>query len=150
MGSGGVGGFFGAKLVKGGKADVHFIARGAHLAAMREHGLAIESTDPAQCIHLPKVSVTDDPKTIGPVDLVMFAVKLWDTEAVARSLRPVIGPQTGVISFQNGVTKDDMLRPIVGEKALMGGVAYVGTAISRPGVIAPTGPLNRLGFGGFD
>jgi 2-dehydropantoate 2-reductase len=149
MGSGGVGGFFGAKLVKGG-ADVHFIARGSHLAAMREHGLAIESTDPAQCMHLPKVSVTDDPKTIGPVDMVMFAVKLWDTEPVARSLKPIIGPQTGVISFQNGVTKDDMLRPIFGEQALMGGVAYVGTAISRPGVIAQTGPLNRLVFGEFD
>ena len=150
MGSGGVGGFFGAKLVKGGLADVHFIARGAHFAAMRESGLAIESTDPAQCIRLPKVSVTDDPKTIGPVDLVMFAVKLWDTEPVARSLEPIIGPDTGVISFQNGVTKDDLLRPIVGEKALMGGVAYVGTAISRPGVIAQTGPLNRLVFGEYD
>ena len=80
MGSGGVGGFFGAKLVKGG-ADVHFVARGSHLAAMREHGLAIESTDPSQSLHLPKVNVTDDPATIGPVDMVMFAVKLWDTEA---------------------------------------------------------------------
>ncbi len=63
MGSGGVGGFFGAKLAKGG-ADVHFVARGSHLAAMREHGLAIESTDPSQSLHLPKVSVTDDPATI--------------------------------------------------------------------------------------
>ena len=133
MGSGGVGGYFGARLVKGG-ADVHFVARGSHLAAMREHGLAVEGGPEA--IHLPKVNVTDDPKTIGPVDMVMFCVKLWDTEAAARQLIPIMKPDTGVISFQNGVTKDDMLRPIFGDKALIGGVAYVGTSIGRPGVIA--------------
>ena len=150
MGSGGVGGFFGAKLAKGG-ADVHFVARGSHLKAMREQGLAIESTDPSQSLHLPKVSVTDDPATIpGPVDMVMFAVKLWDTESAARQLLPIMGPETGIISFQNGVQKDDMLRPVFGDKALMGGVAYVGTAIGRPGVIAQTGPLNRLVFGEYD
>ena len=147
MGSGGVGGYFGARLVKGG-ADVHFVARGSHLAAMREHGLAVEGGPEA--IHLPKVNVTDDPKTIGPVDMVMFCVKLWDTEAAARQLIPIIRPDTGVISFQNGVTKDDMLRPIFGDKALIGGVAYVGTSIGRPGVIAQTGPLQRLVFGEYD
>lgn len=146
MGSGGVGGFFGGLLVKGG-ADVHFIARGAHLAAMRQDGLAIEGPMP---LHLPKVSVTDDPKTIGRVDLVMFCVKLWDTDAAARQLLPIVGPQTGIISFQNGVQKDDMLRPIFGDTALMGGVTYVGTAISRPGVIAQTGPLQRMVFGEYD
>ena len=146
MGSGGVGGYFGARLVKGG-ADVHFVARGAHLAAMRERGLAVEGPEP---IHLPKVSVTDDPKTIGPVDMVMFCVKLWDTEDAARQLLPIMQPETGLISFQNGVQKDDMLRPIFGEKALMGGVAYVGTSIGRPGVIAQTGPLQRLVFGEYD
>jgi len=147
MGSGGVGGYFGARLVKGG-ADVHFVARGSHLAAMREHGLAVEGGPEA--IHLPKVNVTDDPKTIGPVDMVMFCVKLWDTEAAARQLIPIMQPDTGVISFQNGVTKDDMLRPIFGGNALLGGVAYVGTAIGRPGVIAQTGPLQRLVFGEYD
>ena len=74
----------------------------------------------------------------------MFCVKLWDTESAARSLLAVMGPQTGVISFQNGVQKDDLLRPILGNDSIMGGVAYVGTAISRPGVIAQTGPLQRL------
>jgi 2-dehydropantoate 2-reductase len=147
MGSGGVGGYFGARLAQGG-ADVHFVARGAHLAAMRAHGLAVEGGP--QAIHLPKVNVTDDPRTIGPVDLVMFCVKLWDTESAARSLLPVMGPQTGVISFQNGVQKDDLLRPILGNAAIMGGVAYVGTAISRPGVIAQTGPLQRLVMGEYD
>src|SRR5262245_37169437 len=148
MGSGGVGGYFGARLVKGGGADVHFVARGAHLAAMREHGLAVEGGP--EKIHLPKVNATDDPKTIGPVDMVMFCVKLWDTEAAARQLMPIIKPETGIISFQNGVTKDDMLRPIFGDKALLGGVAYVGTSIGRPGVIAQQGPLQRLVFGEYD
>ena len=115
MGSGGVGGYFGARLAQG-DADVHFLARGAHLAAMRRHGLAVEGGP--QAIHVPKVNVTDDPRTIGPVDLVMFCVKLWDTESAARSLLPVMGPQTGVISFQNGVQKDDLLRPILGNEAI--------------------------------
>jgi 2-dehydropantoate 2-reductase len=147
MGSGGVGGFFGARLLRGG-ADVTFIARGAHLLAMREHGLAIESTD--ESFRLPKVSVTDDPATIGPVDLVLFGVKLWDTEQAARSLLPVMGADTALVSFQNGVQKDDMLRAIVGKTALMGGVAYVGTNIGRPGVIAQKGPMQRLVFGEYD
>jgi 2-dehydropantoate 2-reductase len=147
MGSGGVGGYFGARLVKGG-ADVHFVARGSHLAAMREHGLAVEG-GPEE-IRLPKVNVTDDPRTIGLVDMVMFCVKLWDTEVAARQLMPIMRPETGVISFQNGVTKDDMLRPIFGKEALMGGVAYVGTSIGRPGVIAQQGPLQRLVFGEYD
>jgi 2-dehydropantoate 2-reductase len=147
MGSGGVGGYFGARLVQGG-ADVHFVARGTHLAAMRERGLAIEGGP--QPVHLPKVNVTDDPKTIGPVDAVMFCVKLWDTESAARQLLPLMQPATAVISFQNGVQKDDMLRPIVGKEALLGGVAYVGTTIGRPGVIVQTGSVERLVFGEYD
>lgn len=147
MGSGGVGGYFGARLVQGG-ADVHFIARGTHLAAMRESGLMIEGGP--QPVRLPNVNVTDDPKTIGPVDIVMFCVKLWDTESAAKQMLPILQPTTSVISFQNGVQKDDMLRPIVGDKALLGGVAYVGTSISRPGVIAQTGSVERLVFGEYD
>ena len=79
----------------------------------------------------------------------MLCVKLWDTEAAARQLLPIVTPHTGIVSFQNGVTKDDMLRPIFGEQALLGGVAYVGTAIGRPGVISQTGPLQRLVFGEY-
>jgi 2-dehydropantoate 2-reductase len=105
MGSGGVGGYFGARLAQGG-ADVHFVARGAHLAAMRACGLIIEGGP--QPMHLPKVNVTEDPTTIGPVDMVMFCVKLWDTESAARSLVPIMAPQTGIVSFQNGVQKDDI------------------------------------------
>jgi 2-dehydropantoate 2-reductase len=148
MGSGGVGGLIGARLAHVG-CDVSFIARGAHLAAMRGHGLTLES--PAGNVHLPKVRATDDPGSLsGPFDLVIFAVKLWDTEAAARSILPLIGPDTGVLSLQNGVRKDDILRPIVGEKSLMGGVAYMGTAISRPGVIQHTGTLQRVVFGEYD
>jgi len=147
MGSGGVGGLIGARLAQAG-CDVSFIARGAHLAAMREHGLKLES--PAGNVHLPKVRVTDDPGSLGPVDIVVIAVKLWDTGAAARAIAPLIGPDTGVLSLQNGVRKDEILRPIFGEKALMGGVAYMGTAISRPGVILHTGTLQRVVFGEYD
>jgi 2-dehydropantoate 2-reductase len=147
MGSGGVGGLIGARLAHAG-CDVSFVARGAHLAAMREHGLKLESV--VGTVHLPTVRVTDDPATLGPADLVIFSVKLWDTEAAARQILPLIGPDTGVLSLQNGVKKDDILRPIVGEKALMGGVAYMGTAISRPGVIQHTGTMQRVVFGEYD
>lgn len=147
MGSGGVGGYFGARLAKAGD-DVTFIARGAHLAAMREHGLRIEGG--RNPLHLPKVAVTDDPGTIGAVDVVMFCVKLWDTDAAAKAIRPAIGPDTAVISFQNGVQKDDMLRPIVGADAIVGGIAQVATTISRPGTIVQTGSMERLVFGEFD
>jgi 2-dehydropantoate 2-reductase len=115
---------------------------------MREHGLTLES--PVGNVHLPKPQVTDDPGTLGIVDLVIFSVKLWGTEAAARQILPLIGPETGVISLQNGVKKDDILRPIVGERALMGGVAYMGTAILRPGVIQHTGTMQRVVFGEYD
>jgi len=147
MGSGGVGGLIGARLAQAG-CDVRFIARGAHLAAMREHGLMLESA--LGNVHLPKVQVTDDPASLGPVDLVIFSVKLWDTEAAARAIVPLIGPDTGVLSLQNGVRKDDILRPVVGEKALMGGVAYMATTIARPGVIQHTGTMQRVVFGEYD
>jgi 2-dehydropantoate 2-reductase len=147
MGAGGVGGLIGARLAQAG-ADVSFVARGAHLKAMRENGLKLESQ--VGDVHLPRPRVTDDPASIGPVDLVILAVKLWDTEAAARAMAPLLGPETGVISLQNGVRKDDILRPIVGEQRLMGGVAYMGTAISRPGVIHHTGTMQRVVFGEYD
>ncbi|HSE01229.1 MAG TPA: 2-dehydropantoate 2-reductase [Burkholderiales bacterium] len=146
MGSGGVGGLIGARLAHAG-CDVSFIARGAHLAAMREHGLKLESQ--VENVRLRTVQVTDDPATLGQVDIVIFSVKLWDTDSAARQILPLIGPETGVISLQNGVVKDDILRPIIGEKALMGGVAYMGTAISRPGVIQHTGTMQRVVFGEY-
>lgn len=148
MGSGGVGGFYGGRLAHAG-CDVTFIARGKHLAAMRGHGLTIEN-EAQGSIHLPKVRVTDDPATLGPADLVIIAVKLWDTEAAARAVKPLVGGDTAVLSLQNGVIKDDILRREFGDRAVMGGVAYVGTHVARPGVIRQTGTLQRLVFGEYD
>ena len=148
MGSGGVGGLYGGRLAHTG-CDVTFVARGAHLAAMREHGLLIESEAHGNT-RINPVNVTDDPTAAGTPDLIIFAVKLWDTEAVAKSLLPIVGPNTAVLSLQNGVVKDDILGAIFGEKALMGGVAYVGTHIARPGVINQVGTLQRLVFGEYD
>jgi 2-dehydropantoate 2-reductase len=146
MGSGGLGGFFGARLCAGG-ADVHFIARGAHLDAMREHGLRVEGPSP---LHIAQVHATADPAEVGVVDVVMFCVKLWDTDAALLQIRPLVGADTTVISFQNGVLKDQALRAAFDASRLMGGVGYVATTIDRPGVIRQTGPMQRLLFGEFD
>jgi len=147
IGAGGVGGYFGARLAQGG-CDVGFVARGAHLAALREHGLRVESQ--LGEIHLPKVRVSDDPVALGPADLVFLCVKLWDTETALRDASAILGPETAVISFQNGVQKDDLLRRLVGEKRVIGGVGYIGSKIARPGVISHTGTMQRLVFGEYD
>src|SRR5689334_7089118 len=147
MGAGGVGGYFGAKLAKSG-CEVGFVARGAHLAFMRLNGLRVESQ--LGEISLPEVRASDDPAAFGTPDYVFLCVKLWDTEPAVRALAKVIAPQTAVLSFQNGVQKDDLLRKSLGEKAVMGGVAYIGAEIARPGVIRHTGTMQRLLFGEFD
>jgi 2-dehydropantoate 2-reductase len=147
IGAGGVGGYFGARLAQGG-CDVSFVARGAHLAAMRDHGLRVESQ--LGEIHLPNVRASDDPAALGPADLVFLCVKLWDTEAALQSASPILTPETAIISFQNGVQKDDLLRRIVGEHRVIGGVGYIGSKIGRPGVILHTGTMQRLVFGEYD
>jgi 2-dehydropantoate 2-reductase len=114
---------------------------------MRENGLAVEGPEP---IRLPRVNAVQDPAAIGVVDLVLFAVKLWDTEATLELIRPLVGPDTTVISFQNGVLKDESLRAAYDPSRIMGGVGYVATTIDRPGVIRQTGPMQRLIFGEFD
>ena len=148
LGAGGVGGFYGGRLAKIG-CDVTFIARGAHLDAMRWQGLTIENEAQGD-IHVPTVKVTADPATIGPVDLVIIAVKLWGTAAAAEAIRPLIGPHTAVLSLQNGVIKDDILRHAFGAAAIIGGVAYVATHISRPGVIHQVGTMQRVVVGEYD
>jgi 2-dehydropantoate 2-reductase len=147
VGAGGVGGYFGAKLAKSG-CEVGFVARGAHLAAMRQNGLCVESQLGNLCI--PEVRASDDPAAFGAPDYVLLCVKLWDTEPAVRALAKVVGPQTAVLSLQNGVQKDDLLRKLLGDKAVMGGVAYIGSGIARPGVIRHTGTIQRLLFGEFD
>lgn len=148
MGAGGVGGFYGGRLAHAGY-DISFVARGSHMAAMREGGLTIEN-EPQGDIHVRRVAVTDDPATIGIADLVLIAVKLWDTEAAARAAGPLVGPDTAVISLQNGVIKDDILRRAFGEAAVIGGVGYVAAHISRPGVIRQTGTMQRCILGEYD
>jgi len=146
MGSGGLGGYFGARLALGG-ADVHFIARGQHLEAMRRQGLRVEGPEP---IHVKEVRATDRPAEVGVADYVLVAVKLWDTDPALEQIRPMVGPDTTIISFQNGVLKDQYLRAAFPERQLMGGVGYVATTIESPGVIRQTGPMQRLVFGEFD
>src|SRR3954464_10550243 len=140
MGSGAIGCYYGAMLQNGG-ADVTFIARGATLEALRQNGVQIEGVKP---LHLPKVKAMDDLSTIGKVDMVIFSVKLRDTESAARQMLPLIGPHTGIMSLQNGVTKDDMLAPIVGREHLLGGAAYIGVSVVSPGVIRKAGTMERL------
>lgn len=148
MGSGGVGGLIGARLAHVG-CEVCFIARGEHLQAMRSRGLTIENASQGD-IHVPDVQVSDDPAAFGTVDLVLIAVKLRDTAAAAKAVRPLVGAHTAVLSLQNGVTKDDLLRPEFGEAALMGGVTYCATRIARPGVIHQTGAMQRVVIGEYD
>ena len=146
MGSGGLGGYFGARLALGG-ADVHFIARGKHLQALRGEGLRVEGPEPMQLAH---VDATDDPRSVGVVDVAMLCVKLWDTEAALEQMRPLVGPQTAIVSFQNGVLKDEAIRAAYGAEHVMGGVGYIAATVDRPGVIRQTGPMQRLLFGEFD
>jgi 2-dehydropantoate 2-reductase len=141
MAAGAVGGYFGARLAAAGH-DVFFIARGAHLEAMRKDGLRVESMHGD--VHLPKPNATDDPTSVGPVDIVLFAVKLWDTEKAAEAMRPLIGPKTKVITLQNGVDSYERIAPIIGAEHAVPGVTYVVAVIDRPGVIKQTGPFHSI------
>ncbi len=147
MGSGGVGGYFGGRLAQAGH-DVTFIARGAHLAALRADGLRVHSA--LGDLHLPQVKASEDPAAGGTPELVLFGVKLWDTVAAAKSLRPLLGADSVVISFQNGVVKDDLLREALGSSHVAGGVAYIAATIGAPGLIQHNGQMARLVFGEHD
>ena len=144
MGAGGVGGYFGAKLAQGGH-DVAFIARGRHFAAMRERGLTVKSA--LGDVVLARPAVTDDPAALEPAAVVLFAVKLWDTESAAESVRPLVANGGVVIPFQNGVESIDRIGAVVGAERVMGGVAFIAATIAEPGVIAQTGTMARLRFG---
>ncbi|HZR24524.1 MAG TPA: 2-dehydropantoate 2-reductase [Vicinamibacterales bacterium] len=146
VGAGGVGGYFGARLAAA-RADVHFLARGAHLEAMRTRGLRIES--PKGDLHLPHVQATDDPRAIGPCDIVLFTVKLYDVESAIASLPPLLGPDTVVIPFQNGVESVALLSRALGPSHTAGGTTYITAVISEPGVIKHT-VMDSLIFGEVD
>ncbi len=146
MGSGGVGGYFGAKLARAGEA-VTFVARGAHLDAIRTHGLRIKSS--AEGEFVVRVPATDTPGDSGPADLVLFCVKSYDTEAAARALAPAVGPKTAILSLQNGVDNEEKIGAIVGPGHVLGGAAYVFAAIESPGVIVHS-LGGRIVFGELD
>jgi 2-dehydropantoate 2-reductase len=147
VGTGGVGAGYGAALAKAG-ADVTFIARGAHLAAMKRDGLKVQSQ--RGDIHLVPTQATDNPAEIGKVDFVLFCVKLWDVESAGTSIKPLIGPDTAVIPLQNGVDAAERLIPILGANAVMGGVAQISANIIEPGVIQQVGTFMRMVFGELD
>jgi 2-dehydropantoate 2-reductase len=146
-GAGGVGGSFGAALAKAG-ADVTFIARGAHLAAMRKDGLTILGGRGET--HLVPTKATDNPAEIGPVDLVLFSVKLWDVESAGERIKPLIGPDTAVLPLQNGIDAHERLIPILGSNAVMCGVAQISASITAPGQITQVGTFMRMIFGELD
>jgi 2-dehydropantoate 2-reductase len=147
IGTGGVGGAFGAALAKGG-ADVTFLARGAHLEAMRANGLRVVS--PRGDMHVHPCNATDNPAAIGQVDVVLFCVKLWDVESAGTAIKPLIGPDTAVIPLQNGIDAAERLIPILGRDAVMGGVAQISATIEEPGVIRQTGTFMKIVFGELD
>lgn len=146
MGAGALGGYFGGRLAQAGE-DVAFIARGANLEALRRDGLRIES--PLGDAHLRPVVAVDDPAEIGPVDAVLFLVKLYDTEAAARLLAPLLGPGTIVVSFQNGVDACEKIGAVVGPRRVMGGTAVIPADLRAPGVVRHNGSFARLVFGAF-
>lgn len=139
FGAGAVGSYLGSRLAAA-RADVHFIARGAHLAALRDRGLTLITPDG---VSTTQVWATDDPASIGPVDLVLFCVKSYDTEAVARQLVPLLGPATAVMSIQNGVDNEPRIAAAIGPGHVLGAAVYVLAAIESPGVVR-SGPARVI------
>lgn len=135
MGAGGMGGYLGAKLAATGQ-DVSFIARGAHLRALRESGLRVSG---AETVHVPRVQATDDPREIGAVELVLFCVKLYDTDVAAAALEPLVGPNTCVLTVQNGIENAARIARVIGPGRVLAGAAYFPANIASPGEIAYRG-----------
>lgn len=147
IGAGGIGGFFGAKLAAVGH-EVHFTARGPHRRAMEAHGLKVIS--PMGDVTLSNPSVHGDPSGIGPCDVVMVGVKMVDLADVALTLKPLIGDDTAVVSFQNGVEAEEILADALGGAHVLGAVVYMPAEIAEPGVIRHHSDFARLVFGERD
>ena len=147
FGTGALGGYFGARLLQGGH-DVMFIARGAQLEALLQDGLKVESA--LGDVHIKPVRATANPAELEPVDIVLFLVKLYDTDAAATALKPLLGPGTAVVSFQNGIDGWQRIGAAIGHQHVLGGVAYIFADVRAPGVIRHNGSLARLVFGEFD
>lgn len=140
IGAGGLGGYFGALLARAGH-DVTFVARGTQLSALRASGLTVRGPD--EEFHV-AAAATDDPADIGTVDLVLFCVKTYDVPDAAAILPPLLGPESRVLTLQNGVTTPDEVASVTGAERVLGGVAYIEAAIAAPGVIVKSGPLQRI------
>lgn len=143
MGSGGVGGYFGGRLQQGG-AEVTFVARGRHLAAMQKDGLRITSPRGDALL---KVKAVEQPVDAGAADVVLFGVKLWDTDGACAQLKPVMEKGAAIIPFQNGVESIERLRRFFPKEQVLGGSAYIASRISAPGTIEHIGQMERLQFG---
>jgi 2-dehydropantoate 2-reductase len=144
IGAGGVGGYFGARLAQAGH-DVRFLARGRHLAAMRDRGLRIDSPSGAFVLERPQAS--DDPLSLRGTEIVLVTTKLWDLAQTARQIAPAVGESTVVVPFQNGVDAVDLLGEAIPRERIAAGVAYIAATIGEPGVIAHTGGMARLRVG---
>ena len=147
MGTGGVGGYFGARLAKAGH-DVGFVARGHHLEAIKKNGLKILSELGDMTIYPAKVS--DNPVDFDPADIILFCVKAYDTEEASKLIKPVVAPETGVIPFLNGLGHVKIMQDILGNKSVIGGVAAISALIEKPGVIRHNATMQMLKFGEFD
>ena len=143
VGSGAVGGYYGATLARAGHR-VTFLARGAHLAAMRARGIEIRSPLGDFTI---AAEATDDASSVGLVDVVLFAVKSYDNLTALPMLPPLVGEGTLVLTLQNGVDSSDEVASVVGERAVLGGATYIATGVSTPGVIEQTGTHRKIVFG---
>jgi 2-dehydropantoate 2-reductase len=146
VGAGGVGGYFGAKLARAG-TTVTFLARGAHLAAIQRDGLRVRSAVEGEWVVKPRAVA--DVRGEPPADAVLFCVKAFDTESAATAIKPAVGPDTAVVSLQNGVDNEDALERVLGPGHAVGGVAYVFATIEAPGVIAHR-LAGRVAFGELD
>ena len=147
LGAGAVGGYFGARLAEAGE-DVTFMARGAHLEAIRSTGLRIESENGEAHIHPAQAS--DDPAEVGPVDYVLFAVKLFQTEETAGFAKPLVGPNTTLVALQNGVECANVLSAVHGKEKVLNGTSYIAAVIAEPGLIRQTGTFASFAFGEQD
>jgi 2-dehydropantoate 2-reductase len=143
VGSGAVGGYYGARLARAGH-DVTFVARGAHLTAIRERGLAVRSPLGDFVVRAP---AEDDTRRVGPVDVVLFAVKTYDNGSALPMLPPLVGPSTMVLTLQNGVDSADQVGEVVGRQHVLAGPTYIATALAEPGLIVQTGTHRRIVFG---
>jgi len=144
LGSGAVGGYYGAKLARAGH-DVTFIARGAHLAAIRERGLLVRS--PTLGDFSVNAPAEEDTTLVGPVDVVILAVKTYDNATALPLIAPMLGPESAVVTIQNGVDSFQDVAAVVGEGPVIGGTTYIATALTAPGVIEQTGVHRRIVFG---